>query len=257
MVRDVRGRRPGPSAVRKVDSSSRRRSTRNAPKTNQDIYDVPNDDDSETLCSASVLYRRQSAEGEEWGPDESTVGDASPAEAASTVAMADVVREQDVLGECDAAGEANTTEHTVLEETSAMTEAVAAPEADHAAHMEPMGWETEYSMGMEDNTAWMTGDRTGMEATLIWDAENATSMEDPLAWEPEMDMEGWDAYSPETSGQNFKGAFPAVTTMTALGAKFTGMESHKAQSEELSRKWAAFAGREAAALQRRYIACLW
>ncbi|KAM3565374.1 hypothetical protein ARSEF4850_001410 [Beauveria asiatica] len=253
-VRDVHARRPGPSAARHTDTSSRRRSTRNAPKPDHSIYDVPDDDDSETLCSASILCRVQSTEREEWGPDESTVGDASPAEAADMVETADATGEHGTMGQCDAVEErdaveeADMTEHNAMGEINTLAEADAVPEDDHAATMEQMGWETEYTAGM---------DMTGMENTLIWDAENATSMEDPLAWEPEIDMEGWDAYGPETSGQDLQSGFSAVATRATQHTELTSMKLQETMTEDLSRKWAAFARREAVALQRRYIACLW
>ncbi|PMB63376.1 hypothetical protein BM221_010739 [Beauveria bassiana] len=261
-VRDVSGRRPSPSAAvsGNTDSSCRRRSTRNAPKTNQSIYDVPEDDDSETLCSASILYKPRSSECEEWDDDESTVGDASTVEAANTA------EEADAMGEDDAMGEANATEHDAIGEANTVAEAdnVAADNAaggnavdGNAAELEQMDWEAEYTTGMKDTLGWTADDTTGMETTLLWEAENTTSVEGLLAWEPEIDLEGWDACTPETQGQDSRGNSSVVATMVDQHPLSTSTRHHKTQKEELSNKWAAFALAEAVALQRRYIYCLW
>ncbi|KAK8140679.1 hypothetical protein G3M48_002766, partial [Beauveria asiatica] len=202
-VRDVSGRRPSPSTAvsGNTDSSCRRRSTRNAPKTNQSIYDIPDDDDSETLCSASILYRPRSSECEEGDHDESTVGDASTVEAANTVEVADAMGEDDAMGEAnvtehDAIGEANTVaeaNHTAADNAAAENAAGGNAADDNAADVEHMDWKAEYTTGMEDTLGWAADDTTGMEKTLLWEAENTTSMEGLLAWEPEIDLEGWDA----------------------------------------------------------------
>ncbi|KGQ02401.1 hypothetical protein BBAD15_g12389 [Beauveria bassiana D1-5] len=144
-VRDVGGCRPGRAAIisRKTNNPGRHRRARNAADIPQSIYDVPDDDGGEILCSASITCTSPSREA---SLDEYTVAEAV------TVGEANTVGEADTVGETNMSGEIN-----MIGETDAVGE-------------------TDYTVGMEHTTIWAE-EMAGMEDTVAWEADAGTGVE--------------------------------------------------------------------------------
>lgn len=241
-VRDVSRRRPRaraspPAAVSRTTRSSRRK-TRTAAQPARDIYDVS---DSETLCSASIIYRPQNNECGEWGPDEPTVA------AADATGEADVLRHHDAMGE-----------HYGIEEQSAVEQASTGPATDVAGHPSPVaeaeqmaGRGLEHTLGMGYATEWQP------EGMAVWEAENTTAMEDTLGWQSEIDMQLWNTYSPPvTQERQAKETYPVVAQTADQQPVPVSTTCPETKNGDVYKHWAASALMEAIALRRRYLYCL-
>ncbi|KAH8713538.1 hypothetical protein HC256_006680 [Beauveria bassiana] len=129
--------------VNEFRKAANHRKARKAADIPQSIYDVPDDDGGEILCSASITCTSPSREA---SLDEYTVAEAV------TVGETNTVGEADTVGETNMSGEIN-----MIGETDAVGE-------------------TDYTVGMEHTTIWAE-EMAGMEDTVAWEADAGTGME--------------------------------------------------------------------------------
>lgn len=224
-VLDVSGRRPGraPAISRKINKPSRRRSARKAANIPKNIYDIPDDDDGETPCSASIIGRSKSREP---SLDEYTVGEAATMEEAVTV------------GEINTVGEANT-----AEEASTAEEIDTVGETDTIREADAVG-EADFRVDMEHTAIW-ANEMADMENTVVWDTDAG------------MGMEGWDVGGLETGDPTLAWDSSTTLEMASQPPQHNNTKHYETQQGELSRTWAWYALMEALAQQRRLYFSLW
>ncbi|XWW94427.1 hypothetical protein V2A60_002370 [Cordyceps javanica] len=219
VVQDVSGRRPAraPAISRKVSKPGQRRSARKAARAVRDIYDVPDDDDGETPCSASIADRSQSREP---SLDEYTVEEAA------------------TMGEGITAGEVNTVGGTNTEEKASTAEGI-----DTAGETDAMG-EVGVRVNMENTASWPNG-MAGMEDTVFWEADAGKN------------VQGWDIGGPETGDPTLAWDSTDELNLTSLPVQHNNTKQQEAQQSETSRQWAWFALMQALVQQRQLYYSLW
>lgn len=160
--------------------------------------------------------------------DASTAGDTTAEPTANTFgAAADAVGEADVRRECDEPGELGG-----MEEVAQTGE-----------------WGDEHLISADDTLEWQPEVMTG------WEAGNTAIGEDTLGWQPDIDMEGWNTHNPATPGWHTD-TYPVGAQIADRQPAPANMTCPETKIGDLSMKWAAFALKEAAALQQRLFYCL-